>query len=219
MARGELTPRELETRQLISNNINQLLSERHKKQIDISNATNIPKSTLTGYVKGTSTPTPGNIQKIADFFNIPKSSIDPRFANIKQLTSKHVSDIIHIPVINHSSFDGPLISDSNVSGYLSESSESVPKGNLFYLAITSESMSPTIPVDSHVLIQTQSTIKDGEIAAMLIDADSEITLKRIKYQNKILILMSDNPIFDPIIVTDKKTIKILGKATMVKIQL
>lgn len=219
MARGELTPRELETRQLISNNINQLLSERHKKQIDISNATNIPKSTLTGYVKGTSTPTPGNIQKIADFFNIPKSSIDPRFANIKQITNNRASDTIHIPVISHGSFDGPFISASTVSSYISESSEPVPTGNSFYLPITSESMSPTIPVNSRVLIQRQSTIKNGEIAAILVDANSEITLKRIKYQNKILILTSDNPIFDPIIVTDRKTIKILGKATMVKIQL
>ena len=42
---------------------------------------NIPKSTLTGYVKGTSLPTPGNIQKIADYFNVKKSDLDLRFSN------------------------------------------------------------------------------------------------------------------------------------------
>ncbi|HBI2077463.1 TPA: LexA family transcriptional regulator [Enterococcus faecalis] len=47
--------------------------------MDIHVATNIPKSTLTGYIKGTSTPNKGNIQKIADFFGVKKSKIDPRF--------------------------------------------------------------------------------------------------------------------------------------------
>ena len=36
---------------------------------------------MTGYVKGTSLPTPGNVQKIADYFRIKKSDLDLRFTN------------------------------------------------------------------------------------------------------------------------------------------
>ncbi len=79
MARGELTPQDIEIREKISRNINRLIKERGVSQVDIHNHTKIPKSTLTGYVKGTSTPNPGNVQKLADFFNVKKSDIDPRF--------------------------------------------------------------------------------------------------------------------------------------------
>lgn len=53
MARGELTPQEIETRKKISKNINKLIEERNVTQVDIHNHTKIPRSTLTGYVKGT----------------------------------------------------------------------------------------------------------------------------------------------------------------------
>jgi len=80
MARGELTPQEIEIRKVISQNINRQISAQGLTQVEISKHTNIPKSTLTGYVKGTSTPNAGNVQKLADFFGIRKSEIDPRFS-------------------------------------------------------------------------------------------------------------------------------------------
>lgn len=77
--RGKLTPQDIEYMKTISLNINRLLNEQNKKQIDIAREAKIPPSTLTGYIKGTSLPIPGNVQKIADFFGVLKSDIDPRF--------------------------------------------------------------------------------------------------------------------------------------------
>ncbi|WP_440894932.1 XRE family transcriptional regulator [Amphibacillus sp. Q70] len=80
MARGELTPIEEFSKKFFSNRLNQLLIKQNKKQVDLHKATQIPRSTLTGYVKGETLPKPGNVQKIADFFNVAKSDIDPRFS-------------------------------------------------------------------------------------------------------------------------------------------
>lgn len=80
--RGKLTPQDLEYMKIISANINRYLAEGGYRQIDLVRATNIPASTLTGYVKGTSLPIPENVQKIADFFDLFKSDIDPRFKDI-----------------------------------------------------------------------------------------------------------------------------------------
>ncbi|HGQ7781108.1 cI repressor [Streptococcus pneumoniae] len=77
--RGKLTPQDKEDMKVFSANLNSILSDRNCKQAELSRATGIPPSTLTGYVKGTSLPIPGNVQKIADFFGIPKSVLDPRF--------------------------------------------------------------------------------------------------------------------------------------------
>lgn len=78
--RGKYTPNDIEIMKRISVNINELLNRTRTKQVELSKSTGIPTSTLTGYVKGTSMPNPGNVQKIADFFNVEKSAVDPRFA-------------------------------------------------------------------------------------------------------------------------------------------
>lgn len=79
--RGKLTPQDKEDMKVFSANLNAILSDRNCKQVELSRATGIPASTLTGYVKGTSLPIPGNVQKISDYFGVLKSALDPRFAS------------------------------------------------------------------------------------------------------------------------------------------
>ena len=79
--RGKLTPQDKEDMKVFSANLNAILSDRNCKQAELSRATGIPASTLTGYVKGTSLPIPGNVQKIADYFGVLKSTLDPRFVS------------------------------------------------------------------------------------------------------------------------------------------
>lgn len=79
MARTELTPQDKEYKKIISSRLNDLLSRSGRKQIDITRSVGIPASTLTGYFKGTRLPSPKNVEKLAEYFNIEKSDIDPRF--------------------------------------------------------------------------------------------------------------------------------------------
>lgn len=72
-------PQDLINKKIFSENLNKYMASKGVRQIDLHNATGIPKSTITGYVKGTSLPTAGNLQKMADFLNVTKSRLDPRF--------------------------------------------------------------------------------------------------------------------------------------------
>lgn len=72
-------PQDKDNRIQFSNKLRGLLNLRNKKQIDLHRDLGIPKSTITGYVKGTSLPSPETSQKIADYFNVPRSELDPRF--------------------------------------------------------------------------------------------------------------------------------------------
>ena len=72
-------PQDKDNRIQFSNKLRELLNLRNKKQIDLHRDLGIPKSTITGYVKGTSLPNPETSQKIADYFNVPRSELDPRF--------------------------------------------------------------------------------------------------------------------------------------------
>lgn len=218
MARGELTPQEIENRTKISQNINKLIAERNVSQAEIHTHTKIPKSTLTGYVKGTSTPNPGNIQKLANFFNVPKSVIDPRY-------SSSVSNIIpireftKIPLLGEIACGDPILAEENIEGYIDEITDSLPSGDLFYLKTKGDSMTPTIPVGSYVLIRQQPDVEDGEIAAVLVNGDTEATLKRVKKQGKLIMLMPDNPDYQPYVITPDNPAKILGKAVKVSFDL
>ena len=84
MPRTELTPQDKEYKKVISATLNELLQLSGKKQIDITRQTGIPASTLTGYFKGTRLPSPVNVQKLADFFNVLKSDVDPRLKKISE---------------------------------------------------------------------------------------------------------------------------------------
>lgn len=73
------SPQDIKNREYFSDNLNRIMKEKGVRQIDLHNNTDIPKSTITGYVKGKSLPTPGNLKKIADFLNVKKSDLDLRF--------------------------------------------------------------------------------------------------------------------------------------------
>lgn len=73
------SPQDLKNREFFSENLNRIMKEKNIRQVDLHNALGIPKSTLTGYVKGRSMPTAGNLQKLADFLHVKKSDLDPRF--------------------------------------------------------------------------------------------------------------------------------------------
>lgn len=97
--RGKLTPQDKEDMKVFSANLNSILSDRNCKQAELSRATGIPPSTLTGYVKGTSLPIPGNVQKIADFFGVPKSVLDPRFVTNNSMVDDPSSNTSQIQSI------------------------------------------------------------------------------------------------------------------------
>lgn len=211
MARGELTPQEIENRKKISANINKLIKEKNVSQVDIHNHTKIPKSTLTGYVKGTSTPNPGNVQKLADFFNVKKSEIDPRFKPMPNNVVPILS-FVKIPILGDIACGDPITAVENIQGYRDEAADTLPTGNLFYLHCKGDSMAPTIPSGAYVLIRQQPDVEDGEIAAVLVNGDTEATLKRVKRQGSLVMLMPDNQSYDPYVVTPDNPARILGKA-------
>lgn len=85
----------------------------------------------------------------------------------------------------------------------------------FYLIISKipcfigqKAMLPGIPPNSVATVREQSIVKNGEIAAVLIN--NTVTIRRVKYINSTAFLMADNNDYD-LIIADNKTAKIIGK--------
>lgn len=110
MARAELTPLEIKYKKTISSKLNELLNLKHAKKADINKATKIPSSTLTDYFKGRSLPSPENVEKLAKFFNVDKSEIDPRFSTSNEKQSVTDNDLDKM-LDSARSFDGKPMSN------------------------------------------------------------------------------------------------------------
>lgn len=67
-----------------------------------------------------------------------------------------------------------------------------------------------------IFIKNQDTVENGEITAVVVNNDSEATLKRLYYyqEKRLLILKAENPAYEDLIYTgdELNQIRILGKA-------
>lgn len=126
-----------------------------------------------------------------------------------------VNGLIKIPLLGTIACGDPILADENIAGYLSEPTDFLPSGKLFYLRAKGRSMEPTIKDGSLVLIRAQPRVEDGEIAAVLFTDDNEATLKRVKSAGETVVLMPDNREYEPIIASNSNPARILGKAVRV----
>ncbi|QYR20836.1 helix-turn-helix domain-containing protein [Paenibacillus sp. sptzw28] len=84
MERGKLTEYELELRKSIGRNLRRLLKENRMTQKQLSEATDIPTSTISDYLNAKSLAVPGNIQKMAIALKVSKEKIDPSFGGSEE---------------------------------------------------------------------------------------------------------------------------------------
>lgn len=105
----QLSPQDVQSKQIISEQLNQLLKKSGYLKKDVNEKTGIPNSTLSGYFNGTRLPTPENVEKLAKFFNVDKSDIDPRFS-VKSSSTVTDADLDKALDKAHS-FDGQPMDD------------------------------------------------------------------------------------------------------------
>ena len=119
---------------------------------------------------------------------------------------------VQIPVLGAIACGSPILAEQNYEEYRCEAADHLPSGKLLYLKAKGNSMEPTIHNGAYVMIREQPNVESGEIAAVLVNGDTEATLKRIKKQGNIIMLMPDNPTHNPMIIDENNPAKIIGKA-------
>lgn len=192
-----------------------ILDAMSKKNIanvrELSRLSGVPyttiKSMLEKDLKNTSIDT---VIKICRVLDIPVDALDDEdvFQKPQYVTPKFVK----IPIIGKIACGNPIDSEENVEGYTFEMAQGLPNGDLYAVVASGESMQPTIKNGAHVIIKKQTTVDDGQIAAVRFRESGEITLKRVKRQGNIMLLIADNKEYEPIIVTHDNPADIVGRA-------
>jgi repressor LexA len=188
--------------------IKKLRLERKMSVEELANKVGVAKSTQSRYENGQREFPINDIGKYAEALGTTVQYL-LGIENIEKISEK---DSVRIPILGEIACGEPIFVQENFEGYIVEPKESLPPGDLYYVKAKGDSMEPTIPNGSKVMIRKQSDVESNEIAAVLVNGDTEVTLKRVRKQNDSVILMPDNPKYNPIIVNEHNPAKIIGKA-------
>lgn len=202
-------------REILAKNLNSLLKKKHLTQANVIRDLGFPEATVRSWFNGEKYPRLDKIQVLSDYFNVPRSRITEEQTDLMG----RISSLIKIPILGVITCGEPILAEENLDGYREEIADLLPTGELFYLKTKGDSMVPTVPENAYVLIRSQPMVEDGEIAAVLVNGDEEATLKRVKHQGNVVMLLAENPAYDPYVITPDNPARIIGKAMKVSFDL
>jgi repressor LexA len=119
-----------------------------------------------------------------------------------------------LPILGRIAAGKPILAEENIQGRLDL--KDIPagdEGQSFFLKVNGDSMIERgINPGDLVLIRQQSTVENGEIAAVLVG--EEATLKVFRVKERKIYLEPANKKYKPLYLDKSKDIQILGKALM-----
>ena len=217
----------------------QLCAENSTSPNAVAKQLSISSGSVTAWKKNETTPRISTTQKLADYFHV---TLDYLLGNVNEphfvLDNQRILDDINeisppanmpansilyrttgmVPVLGRIPAGSPLVAEESIEGY---EPVDVPNPESYYwLRVQGDSMTNAgIQSGDLVLIRMQNCAENGQIVACRINGD-EATLKRYREQKSSVILMPENPAYDPYII-DKKDFadgyaSIMGVAVEVK---
>lgn len=165
------------------------------------------------WLDGTVIPSMNILQKIADHLHIDKSKL----AGINVVGQCETYGY-KVPVFNSKTEDMRL---EKTVKYENIDREMALNGEFFGIIVSDIQMEPRICLSDIVIVKKQSLVETGDIAA--INIDDTIVVRKVRYLDDGIMLLSNNPTFDPLIFTNKdvqsKDVKILGKVVELRAKL
>jgi len=184
----------------ISQKILQLMTEKDVSYGELSKRTGIPKSALQRYATGETPKIPlDRIELIAKALNTTPEHImgwdnSAEIGGIVKITG-------FIPVYGEIPAGVPAFEEERIIDYVS-TSYTHPE-DYFALKVKGDSMiNAGIPDGARVTLHKQNCAESGDVIACRIK-NEEVTLKRFRQRGDTVILMPENPAYEPIIVSVK----------------
>lgn len=125
-----------------------------------------------------------------------------------------LNDLYAIPLIGEVVAGVPIEAQENLEGYIYISYR--PKEEYFALRVHGDSMKGIGIFDKSVVVcHKQENAENGEIVVAMLNGEQ--TVKRFKMVSNNILLMPENPNYDPIIITEQDDLLILGKVVEVRV--
>ena len=167
-------------KKLFSERLGALIRSHGVQQNILADAIGVSESTVGKWLLEKALPRMGAIQKLADYFNVPKSY----FLIEEQPQSKDTPTPprkkgVKIPVLGTVAAGVPIEAIENIIDYEEIPESLARKGQFFGLVISGQSMEPTIQEGDVIICKWEQTCDTGDIAVVVVNGD-EATVKEIK---------------------------------------
>lgn len=209
----------LGNKKVMAKNIKRFMAVNNVDRMKLSKDLKVKYSTLSDWINEKTYPRIDKIELMANYFGVSKADLIEESIIPSNAIPVSKENMVAVPVIGTIACGDPILAEENIVGYRYHLKDTLPKGETFFLTAKGDSMEPKIPDGSDVLIRLQNDVEDGEIAAVLVNGDAEATLKRVKKQGDIIMLIAENSAYAPYIITKNNPARILGKAVGVSFDL
>ena len=189
--------------------LKELRLQKQLLQKDVAEKIKVSRTTYVKYENGDSEPNQETIVKLATFFDVTTD-----YLLGKSNYQKNKETGIKIPVFGHVAAGIPISAIEDIVDYEEITEDLAAKGEYFGLVIKGDSMEPRMTTGDVVIVRSQSTIENGEIAIVLVNGD-EGTCKKIKKTPEGIMLISLNQAYEPMFYSNKQIeqlpVRIVGK--------
>jgi len=194
----------------VGEKIKEFRLKRGMSQEELAHLLGTTKQTVSRYETGERKANQDILFKLSEIFNV---SIDDFFPSKKETVLKTVNlTFTKLPVVGSVSCGNGVLAYQEIEGYEEVPTSWLNGGEYFFLRAKGDSMINARIMDGDLLlIRRQDDVENGEIAAVLIDG--EAVLKRVYKTNGTIILQSENPKYQPIVLQkdNMKDVRIIGK--------
>ena len=192
---------------MLEENMKVLRKTNNISQKELAAKLFVTPQAVSKWERGESTPNPDALIKMADIFNVTVDQLLSSQSALQHDSMEADNNFIPyrptgtVPVLGRIAAGVPISAIEEVEGY-EPVTVSDPE-NCYYLRVEGDSMTGAgIQSGDLVLIRQQPTADNGQIVACKVNGD-EATLKRFHQQGATVLLMPENPNYEPIVVPAK----------------
>lgn len=200
--------------EIIIKRLKHIIENSGLSYVELEKKTGISKSALQRYATGSTKKIPVDvIQAISKAVNVSSAWVMGWDDNINSIPEGFMPlpKINKVPRLGVISCGDPINSEENFDGY-----DDVPEHIVcdFTLKCEGDSMTGARINDGDIVyIRQQSTVENGQIAAVLVDGTEKL-LKRVYINDYSIILQAENPSYPPRVFSkeDMNRVSIIGRA-------
>lgn len=176
--------------------IKMLREQRGITQSELAEICKVSDKAVSTWENGRNIPRMGAIQRMADYFGIPKSAIIENIAP--------PVNAIRIPVLGNIPAGIPLSAVEDIEGWEELSPDMLRGGKEYFaLAINGDSMMPEYRDGDVLILRKQDSCETGDDCAVMVNGD-DATFKRVRRSEKGITLQPLNPAYDPMFFSNEE---------------
>lgn len=198
------------------NRLKSLRNARQLTQDELASALRISRSAVGMYERGLRNPDFELLEAMADFFNVDTDYLLGRTDKTTVVPESFGASpgAVRIPVLGRVAAGIPIEAIEDILDWEEIPESMARNGEYFALKIHGDSMEPRIQDGDVVIVRRQPDADSQDIVIALVNGADATCKRLVKYEHS-LGLLSNNPLYDPLVYTyeevDELPVTILGK--------